>query len=161
MSAVERIGCRGNHTVWIRDVSEDVLSKILSLVGAEFVYELQDGLDTVVGERGDRLSVGQKQLISFARALVSDPRILLLDEATSSIDPQAELRIQRAMSEMLKGRTSVIIAHRLSTIKCADRIIVLEKGKIIEEGSFNQLLNKKGVFHELYNLQFRNEVAIT
>jgi ABC-type multidrug transport system fused ATPase/permease subunit len=101
--------------------------------------------------------LGQRQLISFARALITNPKIILLDEATSSIDPQAELRIQRALSKMLENRTSIIIAHRLSTVRAADRIIVLEKGKIIEEGTFNELLALKGEFYNLYMLQFRQK----
>ncbi|MCY3413145.1 MAG: ABC transporter ATP-binding protein [Candidatus Heimdallarchaeota archaeon] len=139
-----------------KDVSDDELEKILKLVGAEFVFDLPEGLDTIVGERGTRFSLGQRQLLSFARALVPDPKILLLDEATSSIDPQAELRIQKAMSTMLKNRTSIIIAHRLSTVKQADRVIVLDKGKIIEEGSFSELLQQKGEFYQLYKLQIGN-----
>ncbi|MHA2252577.1 MAG: ABC transporter ATP-binding protein [Candidatus Kariarchaeaceae archaeon] len=136
------------------DVSDDRLKHILKLIGADFVFDLPNGLDTLVGERGNRLSMGQKQLISFARALVPNPKILLLDEATSSIDPQAELRIQQAMAKMLENRTSIIIAHRLSTVREANRIIVLEKGKIIEEGNFEELINKKKHFYELYKLQF-------
>ncbi|MFX1324940.1 MAG: ABC transporter ATP-binding protein [Promethearchaeota archaeon] len=139
-----------------KEASEEEIKKVLKLVSAEFVYDLSDGLDTKVGERGGWLSLGQRQLISFARALITDPKIILLDEATSSIDPQAELRIQSALSKMLENRTSIIIAHRLSTVRAADRIIVIEKGKIIEEGTFNELLQKEGEFYNLYQLQFRH-----
>lgn len=137
-------------------VSDDKMMEALDLVGANFIRDLPDGLDTIVGERGGRLSLGQKQLVSFARALITDPKILLLDEATSSIDPQAELRIQKAMKKMLQNRTSIIVAHRLSTVKAADKIIVLDHGKIIEQGTFDELLDQQGQFYELYNLQFRN-----
>jgi len=140
-----------------KEISNEEIKKVLTLISADFVYDLSDGLDTNVGERGGWLSLGQRQLISFARALITNPKIILLDEATSSIDPQAELRIQRALSKMLENRTSIIIAHRLSTVRAADRIIVLDKGKIIEEGTFNELLARKGEFYSLYKLQFRHE----
>lgn len=143
-----------NNLSLTKEIDEELMNKILHLVGADFVNNLPKGLDTTVGERGSKLSLGEKQLISFARALVHDPPILFLDEATSSIDPQAELRIQRAMDEMLKDRTSIIIAHRLSTVKKADRIIVLSNGAILEEGTFEELLQIKGAFFELYKLQF-------
>lgn len=140
-----------------KEASNEEINNILNLISAEFVYDLTDGLDTKVGERGGWLSLGQRQLISFARALITNPKIILLDEATSSIDPQAELKIQRALSKMLENRTSIIIAHRLSTVRAADRIIVLDKGKIIEEGTFDELLAQKGEFYNLYMLQFRHE----
>jgi ATP-binding cassette subfamily B protein len=140
-----------------KEASNKEIKNVLNLISAEFVYDLPDGLDTKVGERGGRLSLGQRQLISFGRALITDPKIILLDEATSSIDPQAELRIQRALSRMLENRTSIIIAHRLSTVRAADRIIVLHAGKIIEEGTFDDLLTQKGEFYTLYKLQFRHE----
>ena len=140
-----------------KEASNEEIKEVLSLISAEFVYDLSDGLDTKVGERGGWLSLGQRQLISFARALITNPKVILLDEATSSIDPQAELQIQRALSKMLENRTSIIIAHRLSTVRAADRIIVLHAGKIIEEGTFNELLAQKGEFYNLYRLQFRHE----
>ena len=140
-----------------KEASDEEIKNVLKLISAEFVYDLSDGLDTKVGERGGWLSLGQRQLISFARALITNPKIILLDEATSSIDPQAELRIQRALSKMLENRTSIIIAHRLSTVRAADRIIVLDAGKIIEEGTFEELLAQKGEFYKLYKLQFRHE----
>ena len=136
------------------EMNNEYLNSILKIVGADFVFDLPDGLDTLVGERGARLSLGQRQLIAFARALVPNPKILLLDEATSSIDPQAELKIQRAMSKMLKDRTSIIVAHRLSTVRKADRIIVLNNGQIKEEGTLNELIKLKGRFYNLYKLQF-------
>jgi ATP-binding cassette subfamily B protein len=136
------------------DVPDEKLINILTLLGADFVFGLPSGLNTVVGERGGRLSLGQKQLISFARTLITDPKILLLDEATSSIDPQAEINTQKAMKKMMENRTNIIIAHRLSTVSQVNEIIVLDQGKIIERGSFNQLLELKRHFYELYNLQF-------
>ena len=140
-----------------KEASNEEIKNVLKLVSADFVYDLSDGLDTKVGERGGWLSLGQRQLVSFARALITNPKIILLDEATSSIDPQAELRIQRALSKMLANRTSIIIAHRLSTVRAADRIIVIDKGKIIEEGTFDELLALKGEFYTLYQMQFRHE----
>ncbi|MFW9872588.1 MAG: ABC transporter ATP-binding protein [Candidatus Thorarchaeota archaeon] len=140
-----------------KEASNEEIKNILKLISADFVYDLSEGLDTKVGERGGWLSLGQRQLISFARALITNPKIILLDEATSSIDPQAELQIQRALSKMLENRTSIIIAHRLSTVRAADRIIVLDKGKIIEKGSFNELLAQRGEFYNLYKLQFQQE----
>jgi ATP-binding cassette subfamily B protein len=140
-----------------KEASNEEIERVLRLISADFVYNLTDGLDTKVGERGGWLSLGQRQLISFARALITNPKIILLDEATSSIDPQAELQIQRALSKMLENRTSIIIAHRLSTVRAADRIIVLDNGKIIEEGTFDELLAQKGEFYNLHQLQFRHE----
>jgi ABC-type multidrug transport system fused ATPase/permease subunit len=118
--------------------------------------ELREGYDTIVGERGSRLSEGQKQLIAFARALITDPPILILDEATSSIDPYSELLIQQALETLMKGRTSISIAHRLSTIINSDRIIVLDKGKIIEQGSHQELVDKEGFYYRLYRMQFKD-----
>ena len=112
------------------------------------------GYDTHVGEAGNLLSVGQKQLISFARAIIADPRILILDEATSSIDSEAEAKIQKATDELLKGRTSFVVAHRLSTIVNSDLIVVLENGKIIEQGTHAELLGNRGHYFELYRNQF-------
>ncbi len=132
------------------NVSDEELQSTLTILGAEFVFNLPNGLDTVVGERGGKLSLGQKQLLSFARAIIPNPKILLLDEATSSIDPQTELKIHKAMTKMIKNRTCLIIAHRLSTVRQADEIIVINKGKIIERGTFNQLLKQKGRFYELW-----------
>jgi ATP-binding cassette subfamily B protein len=105
-------------------------------------------------ERGSTLSLGQKQLISFARVLAFDPRIVVLDEATSSVDTETEALIRDAFTRLIKGRTSIIIAHRLSTIRHVDKIMVIEKGEIAEMGSHEQLLAKKGIYHNLYQLQF-------
>ncbi len=123
----------------------------------DFVERLPQGFATRVRERGAGLSVGQKQLIAFARALAFDPRILILDEATSSIDTETEQRIQLALDRLLVGRTSVVIAHRLSTIQRADRILVLHKGRLREQGTHQELLAERGIYHTLYQLQFQGQ----
>ena len=125
----------------------------------DFIMKLEKGYDTDVGEGGNKLSTGQKQLISFARAVISNPAIFVLDEATSSIDTETEHAIQNAINAVLAGRTSFIIAHRLSTIKNADRILVLHNGKVVEEGTHTQLLKKKGRYYRLYTNQFKDEQA--
>ncbi len=123
-----------------------------------FIIEFRDGYETEVGEGGTRLSVGQKQLISFARALIADPKILILDEATSSVDTKTEKSIQRAIKIVLKGRTSFVIAHRLSTITSSDKILVLEDGKIIEEGTHTELIKQENYYYKLYTNQFKSKV---
>lgn len=123
------------------------------------VAKLEKGWDTDVGEGGDRLSTGEKQLISFARAVLADPRIFVLDEATSSIDTQTEQLIQNAIDHLLKDRTSFLIAHRLSTIRKADLILVVRDGRIVEQGTHLELLKKKGYYHDLYSKQFAEEHA--
>ena len=140
------------------DATEDQVIEAASLVNAhDFIMELEKGYDTEVGEGGNRLSTGQKQLISLARAILADPKIFVLDEATSSVDTETEHIIQQAIQKLLKGRTSFIIAHRLSTIRSADRILVIHKGKLIEEGSHNRLLKLKGYYYRLYTNQFMEE----
>ena len=121
--------------------------------------KLEKGYQSDVGEGGDRLSTGEKQLLSFARAVLADPRIFVLDEATSSIDTQTEQLIQKATEKLLKGRTSFIIAHRLSTIRNADLILVVRDGKIIEQGKHRELLEKKGYYYQLVRQQFAEEAS--
>ncbi len=136
---------------------EEVISAAKSVGVAAFVDKLEKGYETFVGEGGNLLSVGQKQLISFARAVLADPRILILDEATSSIDSESELVIQDATEKLLKDRTSFIVAHRLSTIVNADLIVMLEMGKIIEMGTHDELIEKRGKYFNLYKNQFLQE----
>jgi ATP-binding cassette subfamily B protein len=124
---------------------------------ADFIQALPDGFDSLLQERGNTLSTGQKQLVSFARALAHDPRILILDEATSSVDTETEFRVRDALTRLVEGRTSLIIAHRLSTIQRADKIIVMHKGKVREMGSHQQLLAAKGVYWKLYQLQYKDQ----
>jgi ATP-binding cassette subfamily B protein len=124
---------------------------------ADFIGSLPDGFDSLLQERGNTLSTGQKQLVSFARALAHDPRILILDEATSSVDTETEFRVRDALTRLVEGRTSLIIAHRLSTIQRADKIIVMHKGKVREAGSHQQLLAAKGVYWKLYQLQYKDQ----
>ena len=119
---------------------------------------LRLGYETPVEEGGIILSVGQRQLISFARALLANPRILILDEATSSIDTQTEQIIQEALTRLLHGRTAFVIAHRLSTIINADRIVVVDDGRIIEQGTHQELLEKQGMYHNLYSMRFEEDV---
>jgi len=127
-------------------------------IGAhDFINRLPEGYQTEVKERGSRLSVGQRQLVSLARALLADPRILIMDEATSSIDAYTELIIQQAMNKILKGRTSIIIAHRLSTVRNADMIVVLDEGRIVEKGTHEELLKNGGLYKRLYEMQFKVE----
>lgn len=140
------------------DASMEEIEVAARLVNAhDFISKLEKGYDTQVGEGGGRMSTGQKQLISFARAIVADPKLFVFDEATSSVDTETEQVIQNAIQKVLKGRTSFIIAHRLSTIRAADRILVIVDGKVIEEGSHKDLLRKKGYYYRLYTNQFLEE----
>lgn len=142
------------------DATDEQIEAAAKAVSADTVVEkLENGYDSDVGEGGDRLSTGEKQLISFARAVLADPAIFVLDEATSSIDTQTEQLIQNAIAHLLKGRTSFLIAHRLSTIRHADIILVVKDGKIIESGSHEDLLRKKGYYFSLYTKQFEKEAS--
>jgi ABC-type multidrug transport system fused ATPase/permease subunit len=128
------------------------------LVGADkFINQLSSKYDEVVKERGATLSVGQKQLLSFARALAYDPQILILDEATSSVDTETEILIQKAIEKLLIGRTAIVIAHRLSTIQNSNKIIVMHKGEIRETGNHQELLAKRGIYYKLYQLQYKDQ----
>ena len=138
------------------EASDEKVVEAAKAVGAhDFILRLPEGYETIVREGATNLSIGQRQLISFARALLADPRILIMDEATSSVDPYTELLIRQALEKLLKSRTALIIAHRLSTVRNADRIIVLDEGRIVEEGTHDQLISKKGLYARLYEMQFR------
>ncbi|MBQ3105801.1 MAG: ABC transporter ATP-binding protein, partial [Lachnospiraceae bacterium] len=134
---------------------EEVVEAAKAVNAHAFITELEDGYDTKLSERGGGLSIGQRQLLAFARTMVSDPRILILDEATSSIDTKTELLVQDGIRHLLKGRTSFVIAHRLSTIRNADRIFVIEDGRIAEEGTADELMERQGIYYNLYMSQFR------
>jgi ATP-binding cassette subfamily B protein len=125
----------------------------------DFIRSLPEQFAAPVSERGSTFSTGQKQLLNFARALAHNPRILILDEATSSVDTDTELRVRAAVEKMVTGRTSVLIAHRLSTVQRADRILVMHKGQLREEGSHQQLLVQRGLYWKLYQLQYRDQEA--
>ena len=133
---------------------EEVIAAAKVVKAHDFIMSFEQGYETVVNERGDRLSVGQRQLISFARALLANPKILILDEATSSIDSQTEVLLQQGLDELLKGRTSFVIAHRLSTIKNSDKIIYIQDGKILEMGTHDELIAEGGGYCHLYTTQY-------
>lgn len=139
---------------------EEIIRASKAVKAHDFIINLKDGYNTQVNERGSRLSVGQRQLISFARALLADPKILILDEATSSIDTKTEQALQEGLDRLLKGRTSFVIAHRLSTIKNATRIMVINDGKIVEQGTHKELMDQKGEYCELYTSQYEMVRAV-
>ena len=136
---------------------EEIETAVKAVSADAIVARLPQGYDSEVGEGGSNLSTGEKQLISFARALLADPRIFVLDEATSSVDTVTERLIQDAIEKVMAGRTSFVIAHRLSTIRRADLILVVKNGRIVERGSHAQLMAAKGVYHGLYTRQYREE----
>jgi ATP-binding cassette, subfamily B, multidrug efflux pump len=146
-------------TEWIED--EDVRQAAEDVNLADFVRTLPNGFKEEVRERGSTLSTGQKQLISFARALAHDPKFLILDEATSSVDTETEFRVREALDRMIEGRTSIIIAHRLSTVQRADKIIVMHKGQVREMGTHQQLLAQHGIYYKLYQLQYKDQEVAT
>jgi ATP-binding cassette subfamily B protein len=137
---------------------EDVIEAAKLAHADEFIARLSDGYQTVLGERGSGLSQGQRQLIAIARAALANPRLLILDEATSSVDTRTERLIQKALEELLKGRTSFVIAHRLSTIRNADRVFVIQDGQIVEQGTHDTLLAAQGAYYDLYMSQFRRDI---
>jgi ATP-binding cassette subfamily B protein len=123
----------------------------------DFILQLPEGYDSIVGERGQTLSGGERQRISIARALLVDPRLLILDEATSAIDPGTERQIQEALDNLVRGRTTIAIAHRLSTLRAANRILVLDRGRVAEVGTHDELLERRGLYHRLHEAQRRRE----
>jgi ATP-binding cassette, subfamily B, multidrug efflux pump len=140
------------------DISRERVVSALREVGlGSLLDSLAVGVETNVTERGATFSVGQRQLISFARALAHNPRFLILDEATSSVDTKTELLIREALDRLLEGRTALVIAHRLSTIQHADRILVFHKGKLREQGSHQELLGERGIYYRLYQLQYKDQ----
>ena len=136
---------------------EEIRAMALKIGDGEWLETLPNGLHSQTGERGSRLSMGQRQLVALTRVLVENPRIFILDEATASIDPFTETQIQQALDLIMANTTAIIIAHRLSTVRAADRIIVLDHGEIIEEGSHEELLEYKGHYEELYTTYFRHQ----
>jgi ATP-binding cassette subfamily B protein len=149
-----RLGTAGIQDADVEQAAEDVNL-------ADFIRALPGGFKEEVRERGSTLSTGQKQLISFARALAHNPKILILDEATSSVDTETEFRVRDALNRMVEGRTALIIAHRLSTIQRADKIIVMHKGQVREMGSHQQLLAQRGIYYKLYQLQYKDQEVNT
>ncbi len=135
---------------------EDIIAAARAAHAHEFILRLPQGYDSMVGERGQGLSGGERQRISIARALLIDPRILIMDEATSSVDSQTEKEIQKALDNLVKGRTTIAIAHRLSTLHKADRLVVLDRGQIVEVGGHDELMAKQGAYYNLYQAQARN-----
>ena len=151
---------RENLLLGKADATEEEMLAAIRTVSAESVIEhLEKGLDTDVGEGGDLLSTGEKQLISFARAVLADPRILILDEATASVDTITEAKIQAAMERITTGRTCLMIAHRLRTVRNADVILVVRDGKIVEQGTHDALIALGGYYHELYTRQYEDEIT--
>ncbi len=146
---------RNNIAYGRKDVTMDDIIRAAKLSKAhDFIMELPEGYDTVVGERGLGLSGGQKQRIAIARALIKDPKILVLDDATSAVDMETEHEIQAGFGEVMKGRTTFIIAHRISSLKHADEIIVLDKGRIVQRGTHQELLQQEGLYRQTYDIQY-------
>jgi len=142
-------------------ISRDAIEAAAKEVGVhDFIETLPEGYDYKVMERGGTLSAGQRQLISFIRAMVANPDLLILDEATAAIDTETELLIQKATEKLMQGRTSIVIAHRLSTIQHADTIIVLDQGRIVEQGSHQSLIELDGAYKRLHDMQFKKEEAM-
>jgi len=147
---------KSNIAYGLQDVSSNKIIEAAKAANAHnFIQDLKDGYETIIGDRGTKLSGGERQRLSIARALLKNPPILIMDEATSSLDTESEVLVQQAIERLMKGRTSIVIAHRLSTVQNADKIIVLSDGKIVEEGAHAELLSKNGLYHKLYNMQFK------
>jgi len=154
-SVMDNVTLRNPH------IKKEQVIEAAKLIGVHnFIMQLPNDYDYNVMERGSTLSLGQRQLLSFIRALLYDPSILILDEATSSVDTESEHLIQQAIDKLIAGRTSIVIAHRLSTIRKADRIVVLDKGEVKEMGTHDELLEKKGHYYQLYKMQFAHKEKI-
>jgi len=132
---------------------EEIVASAKAANAHSFIMDCPEGYQTIVGEKGIRLSAGQRQRIAIARTILKNPRLLILDEATSALDNESELLIQEALERLMRGRTTFVIAHRLSTIHNADKIMVLDKGKIVESGTHQELMERKGLYHRLYTLK--------
>jgi ATP-binding cassette subfamily B protein/subfamily B ATP-binding cassette protein MsbA len=139
---------------------EEIIEAAKRAQAHEFIMELPDGYDTMLGERGMGLSGGQKQRIAIARAICVNPSILILDDATSAVDMETEYKIQQALHEVMKGRTTFIIAHRISSLKHADEVLVLDRGKIVERGVHEQLVNQNGLYQRVYDIQYQDQKQI-
>jgi ABC-type multidrug transport system fused ATPase/permease subunit len=145
---------RANIAYGLEDISDDLLREAAEKANAiEFIEEMEDGFDTILGDRGARISGGQRQRIAIARAILRNPDILILDEATSALDSKSERLIQESLEYLMEGRTVITIAHRLSTIENADKVVVLEQGRVVEEGLYHELLDSKGHLWEFHRLQ--------
>ena len=146
---------RNNICYGSENCSEEAIRQAADAAFAlEFIEEMPKGFDTIIGESGARLSGGQRQRISIARAILKDAPLLILDEATSALDTESERKVQKALENLMKNRTTIVIAHRLSTIKNADRIIVMQEGRLVEEGTHDVLLDQNGVFSQLHRMQY-------